>query len=204
MAPSKTNICNQALLHLKNSKLITNVDTDNTLQSNAFLTFYDDALEEMLRECDWPFAKDIETLALVEEDPDDGAEWGFYYRWPATCVRARYIVDGNLNPSPVSPRIPFEIGADDTGLLILTDEEDAVLAFTKSVDDVTLMSPRFRRTLSYKLAYLVAPVLCGDDRAGLGRSAQMNYELELSRAKAEYLNERQRSAPPESEFIEGR
>ncbi len=201
---SKTNICNQALLHLKNSKLITDVDTDNTAQSNAFLTFYDDALLEMLREFDWPFAKRYVALALVEEDPEDGVEWGFSYRWPADCERARYLTDGNLNPSAQHPRIAFEVGGDGTGRLIYTNESDAVLVYTADVDDVTVMSARFRRALSYKLAYLVAPVLCGEDRGGLGQKAQMNYEMEMSRAKAEYANERQHEAPPESEFIEGR
>lgn len=201
---SKTNICNQALLHLKNSKLITNVDTDNTLQSNAFLTFYDEALEEMLVEIAPPFAKRYVALAVVEEDPEDGVEYAFSYRWPSGCLAARYIVDGTVTPSINAPRIPFEIGGDDTGKLIYTDEEDASLAYTASVDDVTLMSPRFRRTLAYKLAYLVAPVLCGDDRTGLGQRAQMNYEMSISRAKAEYANERQAEAPPESEFIGGR
>lgn len=201
---SKTGVCNQALLHLKNSKLITNVDTDNTLQSTTFLAFYDDVLEEMLRDFDWPFAKRIATLALVEEDPDDGVEWPFSYRWPSLCVKARYIVDGNLQPSSQSPRISFEIGADDTGLLIFTAEEDAVLAYTAFVEDVNVMSPKFREALSYRLAYKVAPTLCGSDPTGLGQRALMMYEAEVAKAKAEYMNERRPDAPRESEFIEGR
>ncbi len=201
---SKTLVCNQALLHLKNSKLITDVDTDNTVQSNAFLAFYDDALEEMLRAFDWPFAKRSVALAVVEEDPDDGAEYGFSYRWPAGCLRARYLVDGNLEPSAHNPRIPFEIGSDTTGQLIYTDEEDATLCYTHSITDVTVMTPKFRSALSWKLAELVAPVLCGADQTGLGDKALMKYELELSRAKAECLNERDRGTPAESEFIEGR
>jgi hypothetical protein len=201
---SKTTICNQALLHLKNSKLITNVDTDNTLQSTVFLTFYDDALEEMLRAFQWPFAKRLVELAVVEEDPDDGVEWAYSYRWPSDCLLARYIVDGNKQPSRQSPRISFEVGADDTGRLILTDEPDAVLAYTASVEDVTAMSPKFRSALAKKLAGLVAPTLCGDDRTGLGPRAHAAYELEMSRAIAEYRNERQPDGPIESEFIEGR
>ncbi len=95
-------------------------------------------------------------------------------------------------------------GSDEDGQLIYTNEEDAVLAYTRLVDDVTIMSPKFRSAFSYKLAYKVAPVLCGEDRSGLGQKAQMNYELEFSRAKAEYFNERKREAPPEAEAIEGR
>lgn len=201
---SKTSVCNQALLHLKNSKLITNVDTDNTVQSTAFLTFWDDAVEEILRAFDWPFAKEIAALAPVEEDPDDAVEWAFAYRWPADCLLARYIVDGNLQPSAESPRIAFEVGADDTGRLILTNEEDASLAYTKSIDDVTFMSPKVRRALSWKLAADVAPILCGDDRTGLGPRAEAKYEAELSKAIAEYRNERKPAPPRESEFIEGR
>lgn len=201
---SKTNVCNQALLHLKNSKLITNVDTDNSIQSTAFLTFWDDTVEEMLRLFDWPFAKNIDTLALVEEDPDDGVEWAFSYRWPADCLKVRYIVDGNMQPSAQAPRIPLEIGRDATGKLILTDEPDAVLAYTMSIDDVTFMTPKFRSALSWRLAELVAPVLCGDDRTGLGARAGAQYKLALSEAIAEDRNERKPDQPRESEFIEGR
>jgi hypothetical protein len=203
--PSKTAVCNQALLHLKNSKLITDVDSDNSVQSNIFLSFWDDAVAEVLEEFEWPFAKRSVALALVEEfDADDESEWTFSYRWPADCSVPRYIYDGNLQPSSQSPRIPFEEGADDTGRLIFTDQEDARLVYTKVIDDVTVMSAKLRSALSYKLAYKAAPTLCGDDRAGLGARAQANYELEISRAKAQYLNERERGTPLESEFIEGR
>lgn len=201
---SKTGICNQALLHLKNSKTLTNVDTDNSIQANTLLLFYDDALEEVLREFDWPFAKRIAALALVEEDPDDGVEWAYSYRWPSGCLRARYIVSGTTAVGTTTPKVAFEIGADDTGLLILTNEVDAVLAYTKSIDDVSVMSPRFRTAFSYLLAYKVAPTLCGEDRGGLGNKALAFYALELSRAKEEYLNERQHGLSRESEFIEGR
>jgi len=201
---SKTSICNQAMFHLKNSKSFTNVDTDSSIQATVVLAFYDDALREMLEEFDWSFAKVIADLALVEEDPDDGAEWAFSYRWPSNCVKARYIVDGNLQPSFQSPRIPFEEGADATGRTILTNEEDAVLAYTKAITDVTIMSTRFRNALGYKIAHKAAPTLCGDDRAGLGQRALQNYYLELSAAKALDLNQRRRDNPRESEFIEGR
>jgi hypothetical protein len=206
MSVSKTNICNQALFHLKNSKTLTDVDTDTSLQASVFLAFYDDVLEEMLREFEWPFAKRIASLALVETDPADGVEWGFSYRWPSDAIKARYIVDGNMDPSVQYPRISFEVGGDDTGRLILTNEEDASLAYTKLVDDVTVMSPKFRKALSLRLAMEAAPTLAGSDQAGmaLGQLAERNYRSAMSEAKAEYLNERQSDNPRESEFIEGR
>lgn len=201
---SKTAIANQVMFHLKNSKTFTNVDTDTSIQATAVLAFYDDALREMLEEFDWSFAKVIADLALVEEDPDDGVEWAFSYRWPSNCVKARYIVDGNMQPSAQTPRISFEEGADATGRTILTNEEDAALCYTKNVTDVTIMSTRFRNALGYKLANKVAPTLCGEDRGGLGMRALQNYYLELSAAKALDLNQRRRDNPRESEFIEGR
>lgn len=201
---SKTSVCNEALFHLKNSKTLTDVDTDDSVQSRAFLMFYDDALREMYEEFEFPFSKTIEDLALVEDDPDDGAEWGHSYRRPSLCAKPRYIVDGNMAPSAISPRIAFEEGADSTGGLIFTDEDDAVLCYSKIITNVALMPGKFRKALSYKLAYLVAPTLCGEDRAGLGQKAFALYELEYSRAKAEALNTRQSGTPRESEFIEGR
>ncbi len=201
---TKTSIGNQALLHLKNSKTLTDIDTDGSIQANVLLAFWDDAVEEVLRDFDWPFAKRIVDLALVEEDPDDGVEWAYSYRWPSGCLRARYIVSGTVAVSTTTPKVAFEIGGDDTGLLILTNEVDAVLAYTKSVDDVAAWSPRFRSCLSYLLAFKSAPTLCGADPSGLGNKAWAGYELELSKAKAEYLNERQHGQSREAEAIEGR
>src|SRR4026207_2188099 len=102
---SKTAIANQVMFHLKNSKTFTNVDTDTSIQATAVLAFWDDTLQELLRAFDWPFAKLIDDLALVEDDPNDGVEWGFSYRWPSNCLKARYIVDGNMQPSAQTPRI---------------------------------------------------------------------------------------------------
>lgn len=204
MATSKTSIGNLALLHLKNSKSMTDIDSDASAQSLLLLAFWDIALGMVLEEFDWPFAKTIAALALIESDPDDGVEWAYSYTWPSDCKKPRYIVDGNLQPTPDAPRIPFEEGADVTGKLIFTNEEDAVLCYTKTVSDVSLWSDRFSLAMSYKLAELAAPTLTGGDPTGLGAKAEANYNREISKAKAFYLNMRQRGKPPESEFIEGR
>jgi hypothetical protein len=201
---SKTTIANQALYLLKNSKTITNVDTDTSIQATVINTFYPDVLNELLRKFDWPFAKKIDDLALVEEDPNDGVEWLFSYRWPSDCVKARYIVDGLLQHTVTAPFIEFEVGSDVTGRLILTNEEDAQLCYTMAVTDVTLMPESFRKALTYSLAYNISPTICGDDRTGLGQRAFQLYQLELSNAMAEFKNERKWGFPPESEFILGR
>ena len=202
---SRTTVANGALRHLKNSHTLTNVDTDTSIQATTIQAFFDDAISEMAREYEWPPLKKIAALALVREgDADDGDEFTYYYRWPADCEKARYIVDGNLNPSTINPRIPFEVQADGTEKLIATDEEEAYLCYTMEMDDIDFMSAKFKRALEYKVAALIAPTLCGGDPTGLGARAQANYEKAIDSAWAEYLSERTREAPPESEFIEGR
>lgn len=204
MSTSKTSIGNLALLHLKNSKSMTDIDSDASAQSLLLLAFWDIALGMVLEDFDWPFAKTIAALALIESDPDDGVEWAYSYTWPSDCKKPRYIVDGNLEATTEAPRIAFEEGADGSVKRILTNEEDAILAYTKLVTDVTLWSDRFSLAFSYKLAALAASTLAGGDPTGLGQKAEAMYEREMSKAKAFYLNMRQRGAPPESEFITGR
>lgn len=204
MTTSKTSIGNMSLLHLKNSESMTDIDSDASTQSLILLAFWDVALGMVLEDFDWPFAKKIDDLALVETDPDDGVEWGYSYRWPSDCKKPRYIVDGNGKPSAVFQRIEFEEGVDNTGKLIFTDEESATLAYTKTVTDVTLWSDRFSLMLSYRLAALTAKTLCGGDPTGLGQQAEQQYQTLLTQTKAHYLNMKSTGTPRESEFIEGR
>lgn len=202
---SRTTIANNALRHIKNSHTLTNVDTDTSVQAVTIQAVFDDAISEMAREYEWPPLKKIAALALVREgDGDDGDEFAYFYRWPADCEKARYIVDGNLQPSSLTPRIAFEVQVDGTGKLIATDEEDAYLCYTMEMDDITQMSAKWRRALEYKVASLIAPTLCGGDPTGLGPKAQQNYMRAIDEAWTEYLNERQRGTPPEAEMIEGR
>lgn len=202
---SRTSLANGALRHLKNSHTLTDVDVDTSSQAVAIRAVFDEATSEMVREYEWPPLKKVVALALVREgDSDDGDEFAYYYRWPSDCEKARYIVDGNMMPSTLTPRIPFEVTADGAERLIATDEESAILCYTKEMDDLDFMSAKFRRALEYKIAALVAPILTGGDATNLGPRAQANYERTMDEAWVEYLNERQRGTPPESEMIEGR
>jgi hypothetical protein len=201
MASSDTEICNLALSHLGVGKEIANLETEKSQEASACRRMYSIALDQTLREFDWPFARKIAALNLVEEDPND--EWAYSYRIPTDCVAFRRVFSGIRNDSR-STRTPTEIGQDTTGLILLTDKEDAVGRYTKRVTNVQLYPPDFVMALSLRIAFLVAPRVAGGDPFKVGDAAMKNYMVEIEKARINSIREEQDDELPESEFIRER
>lgn len=205
MTISKTTLANIALYTLKNSRTVTDIDSDTGTQATVLNTFFEIALRTVLAKNDWSFARKIAAISNVEDDPND--EWKGSWRTPADCVRPLYIVDGNRTPSKTSPHASFEQGVDVTGGLIFCDfqsDETVTLKYTMYQTTVSFWKPRFAMAFAYKWAELAAPALTGGDPTGLGRIAAAMFEAELLAAIAEDTATGQKDAPAESEFITGR
>lgn len=196
MADSKAEIANLALAFLKNSKRITNLDTDTSVHADIVRQFYDVRRRKVLRAIPWPFARKFITLALVEENPT--AEWLYSYRYPASTIALRRILN---DVRTAAPPIPYLEGSDITGKLVYTDRQDAVVEVTADIEDVTIFDEDFVDALRLGLAHDIAPTLAGDDKAGLGVKALAAYDKALLRAAAAAHNEEQPDPPPDSEFI---
>lgn len=108
---NKTEVSNTALMRIGVSQRLTDVDTDDTVESNDILTVFDVERKYTLRDFPWPFARKYITLTLAS-DPDvpPNADWLFSYRYPTDCLQVRRIVDcfGRQNCSPA----PYVIGRD--------------------------------------------------------------------------------------------
>lgn len=194
-----------ALSHLKNSRSITDIDTDTSMQGVALSMFFELALRIVLAKSDWSFARKIATLANVADAPND--EWAGSWRTPSDCVKAQYIVTGARTFSRNSPPVPMEIGVDVTGGLIFCDftsDDPPDLKYTFYQSTVSLWKPRFALAFTYKWAELCARILTGGDPTGLEQKCRGDFEMELSAAIAEDANSGQKDLPPESEFIVGR
>ena len=89
---SKTEIGNLALSHIGIGKEVANIETEQSAEASALRRVYDTALRKTLRDFNWPFARVIADLGLIEEDPTD--EWDFSYRVPSDCVSFRRIPSG--------------------------------------------------------------------------------------------------------------
>ncbi len=203
MASSDTEIANLALAHLGVAKEIANLETENSQEARTIRRLWDTALDEMVRAFPWPFLTKIDTLTVVEEDPNE--EWAYSYTYPTDCTAFRRILSGARTDTRQS-KIPYRIISDGAGgRLILTDEEDAEGEWTlPASDDVTSWPSDFVQAFSLKLAFLGAPQLTAGDPFGLGRRAAQLYEIAMSRAAGTAANEEQPDEEPESEFDRAR
>jgi hypothetical protein len=208
MAASSTDVANIAMLHLGQTTLIQDLDSDTTTEAKVMRQFYEPTLKEALRAFNWGFAKRYVTLGLVTQDTDDdhpNDEWLFSYRYPSNCLLARRIISG-LGPYKdlQSNEIPFEISADDTGQLIFTDQDDAQLEYTQYIQNPTLWSPDFLMAFTKLLASRSARGVTAGDPGGLTASLYKEYLIEISAAKARSVNEQKRGPGPETDSIQAR
>lgn len=198
---SSTEICNLALGHLGLGKSITSLETEQSEEANSCRRFYDIALERSLRDFNWPFAKRLTTLALVEENPND--EYRFAYRYPTQCLKIHRILSGSRNDSRQS-RVHFTIGGDAAGQLIYTDQPDAQAWYSFLETDPDKYTPDFTLALSYLIAHYIAPSITGGDPFKVGERAMQQYMLEVARAQNNALLEEQPEEDVQSELIRAR
>jgi len=105
---TKTGICQRALRHLGWAKALTDVDTDDTKETNACLQFYEDAVRRCLRDWRWPFATKEATLVWQADNPT--TEWAYAYQYPADCLRIRRIYSGTRPGKEThDTRVPYRV-----------------------------------------------------------------------------------------------
>ena len=197
MATTDVRLINQALSHLGHTRFI-DARTEDTTEVSVSDVHYDDAVDYVLEDFAWGFAKRYVTLALVEEDPS--SDWQFSYRYPVNAIKIRRIVTvlGLRDPNPP----PFTIGSDDTARLIYTDEEDAVVEVTYRITDTALFSAQFAEAVSWWLGFLMVPGLAKDP--GIAARCYQMYVAMIDRAAAHDGNEGQTHPPDESDAIRAR
>lgn len=198
MAETSTQIANMALRHLAQGVEIQDLDDENTDAARAARRFYDEALDEMLRSYNWPFARVYVTLALVEEDPT--SEWLYSYAYPSGATALRRILSGNHKDDSDSV-IEYELAYGDSGTVILTNLEDAELEYTKRVTEVNRYPADFVMALSYRLAAYMAPSILGGSYPQLLQLVDSLWGRSLRNAAANAYNEQRKGKPPEAESI---
>lgn len=195
---SKVSITNQALAHLGQTILITSLDEASIAAEQAKL-FFDQCVKEILERADWPFARTSQLLANLGDPPTN---WDYRYQYPADCVRLRGLVTSGLRVKRRNQIEPYQLQYYDGSVTIVTDVEDAEISYTAAVTDVTIFSPLFVTTLSWKLATALASPLRVD--AKILQLCQQQYEYHLGLAYTSQLNQEAEDIPPDSEFISGR
>lgn len=196
MATSAVAICNLALSRVGISSTIAALD-ETSQEAIACNAVYEQARDEVLRDFPWPFARKYVELGLVEEEPND--DWDYSYRYPSDCIRALRLVSGDPQGRT---RIPFQLGHDDSGRLLFTDEEDAELIYTARFTDPAHFDPTFASALAWRIAVDIAAPLARSDSQR--ERAEAGYKQALAQARVDALNEEVEAAPAEAEWIQAR
>lgn len=196
MAFSAVQICNMALGHIGVGQRISAL-SDDSEEARACDTYFEPDRNLVLEAFPWNFAGKRSVLALVEEDPN--ADWGYAYRWPTGCLKPLHIISG-LRPDPAPP--PYEIGHDDNGRLIFSDENPATLLYTAELTNPQWWPAAFAVALSWRLAADIAFQL--EASASLRDRAMQGYQQALVEAEANSLNGEQPDTLPDSGAIRAR
>lgn len=191
--PSAVDICNMALSHHGSDTVVASISPpDGSVEAGHCARFYPIARREALEMCAFPWTK--KRVALAETtNPSD--IWSYAYALPTDCITPLRVLQ---KPSLMStPWWPFsqqllvdeyqfftERGSSEferEGDLLLTHEPEAVLLYTRDIEDTAKFPPTFVSGLSYLLAsYLAGPLIKGEQGAAAGR--------ELRKAAAQVLN----------------
>lgn len=199
MATDAVQLCNLALLRVGVKDFIESL-TEDTVQGQACNVAYALCLDTALASAPWPFATKRATLSLLTDVAR--TDWDYCYQVPTDCLRALFVVSASGRNPRADQRTPFEVEANGTGLILLTDTEDAELVYTARVTTVPRFSPLFADALAWLLASEL--VLGLAVKPELGRACLERYQLALSKAATAAANERQADAPPVPEWIAGR
>lgn len=180
---STIDICNLALSNLGDTATIASIDPpEGSAQSEHCARFYPAARDALLELHDWAFS--IRRVALARLDITI-TQWTYVYAMPNLVVgiisiippdatndyssMASYPSQYGYNPSIIPaagyyvPQ-PFAVEILEDGTqVICTNQENAVLRYTKVVTDPAQFSPLFVLLLSWLLSSMLAgPLLKGD------------------------------------------
>lgn len=200
MASSQIAICNYALGHLGISTEIQDI-AERTKEAAACRRFYDQVIEELLRDFPWSFATTFDTLALVATQPN--ADWLYSYRLPAACVRFRRILSG-VRVDSWATRIPYRLARDSQGPVILTDLPDAQGEWTARITDESQFPADFAECAALYLAGLIAPRVTKGDDFKLGDRALKLYQFRRDAAWANQASELAADQDTSNSFLEAR
>jgi len=198
---STTELANLALSHLGQNQEIANVETEKSSYAATMRRLLPIAVETFLKDFPYSFCNVTSALALVEEDPND--EWAYAYRYPTDCLKPIRILSGVRDDTRQS-RVNYVIGKDSSGRLIYTDQSEASLEYVSFVNDPSKYPADVLLAMSFFLAGLAAPRICGEDPFKMGDKAMANYRYFKGKCDSSNANDQQQPEPPEAEHIRAR
>lgn len=204
----EVDIANLALLRIGQLTTIADLAED-TPQAQAVKAVFTLTRDAVLEAFAWPFATFRATLAVIasaEVDADDvnlRTGWGFTYALPEKCIAPRYIHSGTNSPGE-GQEVPFTIEGDvQRGKVLLCNEPEAELVYTKLIDNPGRWSAMFCDAFALRLAADLAMSVAKKPQLGLG--LHQLFDRWIARAAAAQFNQaKQDLPPPDASFIRDR
>jgi hypothetical protein len=189
---SKVSICNLALSRVGHGRSLSSFD-ELTAEGNYARQFYDVDRMELLRKHPWNFAVRVVALAASDDDP----VYGYLYRYqlPSDCIRPLELTNlanvttavtaitgaGELYQISTSkadnPQVAYRI----VGRELMTNMENAKLAYVSDEENPNNFSDSFIAALTYRLAADFAAVIVRN--ANMQQSMLKLYLSEMMDAK---------------------
>jgi len=150
---SKTAIANLALRHLKEDP-VTSIDPPDkdSKAAQAAAAWYDQARQDTLEAHPWKFAS--KRRKLVEAQTTPLFEWAHQYELPPDYIRLNYI--GTSWSDPIE-----EYDLED-GYILCNEPGPLCLSYVYNLTDATKFSPKFRTSMSYRMAAFMAYEITGN------------------------------------------
>ncbi len=159
-------ICNAALSQLGADSNITSIDPpDGTQYSEQCAAYYPMALRYLLEQFNWSFAQSrYKPPQYVELDRTLYA-WRYGYSLPSDCmcVVGLYCTGGQ----PWQTTLPYEIEyrESENTMFLLTDVKDAVIVYTRYLNNPQMFPGYFTEALVMRLAAYLAGALVKNQSA---------------------------------------
>lgn len=198
----KVDICNLALSNLGVSQFITNLETEKSLEAIVCRKWYEPAMRFVQRDFDWNFNRRRMNLAVFTGTVPD--PWQYMYIYPSDCEMIRAICPYGVRTPRIDQRIPYEVAveADPDGKdikVIYTDQDAAVVRYSKYITDTSLFDSQFVVAASYLLStFIAAPLAVKFDIVDRARNAYVGMKAV---AGASNNNEAEEGPEPETESI---
>ena len=173
---SIVDICNLALSELGNKAQVVSIDPpDGSVEADLCRRFFAISRDEILEAGDWSFARTRAALAELATNPS--TVWDHAYALPSDCMVTRRIIT-EINEYKEDDSADFEVEGD----TLFTDRANAILIYTRPIEDPTKFSPGFVSAMAAQLgSYLAGPILRGESGT--------NAALTLRKLAAQKVNE---------------
>ena len=200
---SVVDLCNMALSHLGAETLIASISPpDGSAEAGYCATFYPMARQVALSEHAWTFAK---TRAQLAQVTNPSTVWAYAYALPSDCVDpVRVLNTAALSVLLATPAWETtgnylalfdqltEQGCADYEVengVLLTNEPEATLIYTRDVTDTTKWSALFTTGVAQLLAgYLAGPIIKGTQGIQIGKAWTDSGMAAVARAAAADAN----------------